>query len=180
MKSNLRTYALLLSTAALLDCRPRKPPQAVPVPQAAATAPASGSVGAQPTDGPAPAQLQLADEVVGTFFDDDIPRSSGGYSYSYGGNTSNQVLPSGTPGNSHVFAAVFANDYSGVNISQGNSKFLDLTPYRKTGSLTFWVKGGPAARKFMVGLMDNQGGERKVQTKVSADSYAVVKQGEWT
>ncbi|MES1178027.1 MAG: carbohydrate binding domain-containing protein [Myxococcales bacterium] len=180
MKSNLRSCAPVLLVIALLDCRPRKPPQPVATPQVAAPAPVQASTSAQPTDGPTPAQLHLDDEVLGTFFDDDIPRSSGGYTYSYGGNTSNKVLPSGTAGNPQVFAAVFANDYSGVNISQGNSKFLDLTPYRKTGSLTFWVKGGPAARKFMVGLMDNQGGELKVQTKVSADSYAVVKEGEWT
>ena len=180
MKSNLLSCAPVLLVVALLDCRPRKPPQPVEVPQASSVAQGPSSTDAQPTDGPPPAQLHLDDEVLGTFFDDDIPRASGGYTYSYGGNTSSKALPSATTGNAQVFAALFANDYSGVNISQGNSKFLDLTPYRKTGSLTFWVKGGPAARKFMVGLMDNQGGERKVQTKVSGDSYAVVKEGEWT
>ena len=124
--------------------------------------------------------LKLDDALVATFFDDDIPRSSGGYTYAYGGKTRNQIVPSATPGNAAVFAAYFDNDYSGVNISRGNSAFLDLAPYRKTGSLTFWIKGGPSAQKFMVGLMDNQGGERKVQSKVSGNSYVAVKEGEWT
>ncbi len=125
-----------------------------------------------------PNQLPLEDAVVATFFGDDIPRASGGYTYAYGGKTGNRVLASSTPGNRAVFATYFDNDYAGVNISLGG-KFIDLTPYRKTGSLTFWVKAGPSAQKFMVGLMDSQGGERKVQTKVSGDSYANLKQGEW-
>lgn len=120
----------------------------------------------------------LEDALLATFFDDDIPRSSGGYTYSYGGTTSNKILPSGTPGNAAVFGAFFADDYSGVNISFGG-QFIDLRPYRKTGSLTFWVKGGPAAQKFMVGLMDSQSNGIKVQTKVSGDSYTVVKEGQW-
>lgn len=183
MNSLLRSCAPLLLTALLLDCRPRKPPQAVDAsPSSALSAAQPIAVtggGAQPTDGPPPVQLHLDDEIVATFFDDDIPRPSGGYTYSYGGNTSNRVVASKTPGNAQVFAIEFANDYSGVNISQG-SKFLDLTPYRKTGSLTFWIKGGPGAHKFVIGLMDNQGGELKVQSKVSGDAYAVVKEGEWT
>jgi len=142
-------------------------------------APAVSTAGGETSDAPPSAALHLDDAVLGTFFDDDIPRSSGGYSYSYGGNTSNKVLPSTTPGNAAVFAAFMANDYSGVNISLGNSKFLDLTPYRKTGSLTFWVKGGRAAQKFFVGLIDNQGGELKVQTKVSGDAYVALKEGQW-
>jgi len=134
--------------------------------------------GAPQSDAPANGELVLEDAVLATFFDDDIPRSSGGYTYSYGGKTSNKILPSGTAGNAAVFGAFFDDDYSGVNISFG-SKFIDLKPYRKTGSLTFWVKGGPAAQKFMVGLMDSQAGGIKVQTKVSGDSYTLVQEGQW-
>ena len=117
--------------------------------------------------------------MLATFFDDDIPRASGGYTYGYGGKTNNKILPSSTPGNAAVFGVFFDDDYSGVNISFG-SQFIDLTPYRKTGSLSFWVKGGAAAQKFMVGLMDSQAGGIKVQTKVSADRYTVVHEGEWS
>jgi len=127
---------------------------------------------------PLPAELVLEDEVLATFFDDDIPRASGGYTYSYGGKTSSQVLPSGTPANTAVFGAFFDDDYSGVNISFGG-RFIDLTSYRKTGSLSFWIKGGPGAHKFFVGLMDNQGNEIKVQSKVSGEDYAVVREGQW-
>ncbi len=178
--NNIRWSGCVLLVVALLDCRPRKPPQPSETPRAAATPPAPSHAGPAAGDAPTTAQLHLDDEIVGTFFDDDIPRSSGGYTYGYGGKTRNEIVSSTTPGNAKVFAAVFDNDYSGVNISQGNSKFIDLTPFRKTGSLTFWIKGGLAAHKFMVGLMDNQGGERKVQSKLSGDSYAVVKEGEWT
>jgi hypothetical protein len=134
--------------------------------------------GAAASDGPANSELLLEDAVLATFFDDDIPRAGGGYTYSYGGKTSNKILPSAAPGNAAVFGAFFDDDYSGVNISFG-SQFLDLRPYRKTGSLTFWVKGGHAAQKFMVGLMDNQGNGIKAQTKVSGDSYTVVQEGQW-
>jgi alpha-L-arabinofuranosidase len=182
MKPTLRTGAAAVLVAALLDCRPYPPAQpgsnAVAATASAGPA-ASAAVQGQTSDAPTTAQLHLDDAVVQTFFDDDIPRASGGYTYSYGANTANKVLPSSTPGNGAVFAAFMGNDYSGVNISLGNSKFLDLTPYRKTGSLTFWIKAGPAAQKFMVGLMDNQGGERKVQTKVSGDSYVALKEGQW-
>ena len=169
----------------LLDCGPHNP--------AAGTAPQQPGIAATPhytpgswlaldtsTEAPSPDQLKLADAIVGTFFDDDVQKAGGGYTYAYGGKTRNKVLPSSSAGNRAVFAIYFDDDYSGVNISLGNGKFLDLTPYRKTGSLTFWIKGGPLAQKFMVGLMDNQGGVKKVQSKVIGDSYVVVKQGEWT
>lgn len=97
------------------------------------------------SDAPSPTQLKLQDAIVGTFFADDVPKASGGYTYAYGGRTRNKVLPSSSAGNAAVFATYFGDDYSGVNISLGNGTFLDLTPYRKTGSLTFWIKGGPNA-----------------------------------
>jgi hypothetical protein len=183
MKMKLAAHAAVVSVVALCDCgllRPHPPAPPAGAQAVGAPAPAAGSGETETTDPPTPAQMQLPDEVIATFFDDDIPRPSGGYSYSYGNGTTNKVLPSHTPGNAKVFVARFGNDYSGVNISQGNSKFIDLTPYRKTGTLTFWVKGGPGAQKFMIGLMDNQGGERKVQTKVNGDAYGVVKDAQWT
>jgi len=179
MNPSLRACASVFLAVTLLDCRPAKPTEAAAAPNVSSAPTTPTAVEPAQTSAPTPTQLRLDDEVFATFFDDDIPRASGGYTYSYGGSTKSQILPSSTPGNGKVFAALFDNDYSGVNISQGNSKFLDLTPYRKSGSLTFWIKGGPGAQKFMIGLMDNQGGERKVQTKVSGDSYAVVSEGQW-
>lgn len=184
MKFRHLTFGPLLLL--LLDCRPAAPAastQAMPpasAPVAAAASP-SGSWLAidQTSDAPAPSQLKLEDEVVASFFEDETPKN-GGYTYAYGGRTRNKRLPSSTPGNAAVFATYFDDDYSGVNISLGNAKFVDLTPYRKTGSLTFWVKAGPHAQKFMVGLMDNQGGPKKVQSKVVGDAWVVAKQGEWT
>ena len=176
MKSKLWVCALACAALAVGACQTthieQRPVQPLP-PPSAAPAPAAAQSGA-----PAKSELALEDEVLATFFDDDIPRSSGGYTYSYGGNTTNQVLRSGNPENPAVFGAFFDDDYSGVNISFGG-QVLDLRPYRKTGSLTFWVKGGPAAQKYMVGLMDNQGNGIKAQTKVSADNYTMLKEGQW-
>ncbi|MEN9306984.1 MAG: hypothetical protein RL173_916 [Fibrobacterota bacterium] len=128
------------------------------------------------SDGPNPANMKLDDEIAGTFFENEVP--AGGFAYGYGGKTTNKILECTTPGNSNVWALYFDNDWSGVNMSIGN-KYIDVTPFRKTGSLTFWIKAGPSAKKFMVGLMDNQGNDKKVQTKVMADGYAVLKEGEW-
>jgi len=174
----MRVYASTCSFASLalvLACQATHTEQrSAESPRPASLAPAAEV----PTGAPSKAELALEDEVLATFFDDDIPRSSGGYTYGYGGKTRSQILPNPTVGNSAVFAAYLDDDYSGVNISFGGH-FIDLTPYRKTGSLTFWIKGGPAAQKFFVGLMDNQGNEIKVQTKVSGDNHTAVKQGEW-
>lgn len=125
-----------------------------------------------------PPKAPPGDDVVAVFFDDDIPKQSGGYTYSYGGKTSSKVLR-GAPGETALFRTKFDDDYAGVNISLGNSTFVDLSPYRKTGSISFLVKGGPAAQKFMVGLMDSQQNGRKVQSKVSGDGYVVVNEKEF-
>ncbi|HQF54282.1 MAG TPA: carbohydrate binding domain-containing protein [Fibrobacteria bacterium] len=129
-------------------------------------------------DGPKASDMKLDDEIAGSFFLDEIP-GTGSFPYGYGGRTVSKILPSSAKGNKAVFAAYMDNDWSGIALSVGVNNFIDLTPYRKTGSLTFWVKGGPNVSKFMVGLLDNQGGDKKVQTKVSGDGYAVLKEGEW-
>ncbi|MEK7392316.1 MAG: carbohydrate binding domain-containing protein, partial [Fibrobacterota bacterium] len=129
-------------------------------------------------DGPAKSKMKLDDEVVASFFLDEVP-PGGAFAYAYGGRTVSKIVPSSATGNSGIFAMYFDNDWSGIALSVGVNNNIDLTQYRKTGSLTFWIKGGPAAQKYMVGLLDNQGGDKKVQTKVSAEGYAVVKEGEW-
>lgn len=133
----------------------------------------------QNVDGPTKAQLALPDEVAGTFFRDDIG-GGGEFAYAYGGLSIYKVVPSKTSGNPGIFATYLDNDWSGVTLSVGVKNYVDLTSCRKTGSLSFWIKGGPNATKFMVGLLDNQGDDKKVQTKVVGDGYAVLKEGEWT
>ncbi|HYQ41663.1 MAG TPA: carbohydrate binding domain-containing protein [Polyangiaceae bacterium] len=133
---------------------------------------------------PGPPATQLAevanDDVVATFFDDDFSKTTGGYSYSYGGNTHTKIARSSSNDGGSMLVTYLADDYSGVNVSMGTGKLLDLSPYRKTGSVTFLIQGGPAAEKFMIGLMDVHADGKKVQTKVNGDSYAVVKEGTWT
>ncbi len=179
--SHLSLAALLIG---LLDCRPFGSDTAgassvgSPAPQPQYP-PGSWLALDQSIDAPTPEQLQLEDAVVGTFFEDEVSRARGGYTYAYGADTRNKVLPSRTEGNRAVLATYFGDDYSGVSLSLGDGKPVDLSPFRKTGSLTFWIKGGPSAQKFMVGLVDNQSGTKKVQSKVVGDSYVVVEQGEW-
>ena len=130
------------------------------------------------SDAPTPEQMKLNDEVLGNFFVEDVPA----FSYVYGGTkTAVKTLESSTPGNQQVLATYMENDYSGVSLSIGNDKYFDLTPFRKTGTLTFWVMGGKASTKFMVGLMDRQGPDIKVQTKVIANDYVdgLVEEGKW-
>jgi hypothetical protein len=152
-----------------------------------AVAPEEGGAGAasgdwldmdKNSDGPTPEQMKLDDEVVGSFFVDDP--APGGFTYGYGGKTTSKSLECTTPGNAQVWAAYFDNDWSGLDISLGTTKFMDMSAIRRTGSLTFWIKGGPKAEKFYVGLLDNEGNDKKVQTKVIGNDYVVVKEGKWS
>jgi hypothetical protein len=129
------------------------------------------------SDAPKPSQMKLDDDIVGTFYQDGYP--DGGYAFTYGGKTAQKPLMSTTDGNSGVWAVYFDNEWAGADVSIGNGRYMDLTPFRKTGSLTFWIKPGVGSQKFLVGLIDNQGGEKKVQTKVACDAYVVLKAGEW-
>jgi len=129
------------------------------------------------SEGPDPSKLGLSDEIFADVYIDDLP--PGGFQYVYGGKTASKGLEATNQKNGQVYATYFENDYSGVTISMGSNKYLDLTSIRKTGTLTFWVKAGPAAQKFIVGVMDNQGNDKKVQTKVMGNDYGNLKVGEW-
>lgn len=159
MKSKLWVCALSTLVFAVFSCRPTKK-----------------------VAGPSATELAEVgnDDVLATFFDDDFSRATGGYSYSYGGNTHVKIEKSSSNDGGSMLATYFDDDYSGVNVSMGTRKLLDLTPYRKTGSVTFLIQGGPAAQKFMIGLMDVQEDGKKVQTKVNGDGYVIVKEGSWT
>jgi len=133
-------------------------------------------------DGPTSAQLKSEDDVLGAFFQDDYP--NGGWPYVYGGKTTQKVVPSNTPGNSGVWGLYFDNDWSGINVSLGANNFMDLTSFRKTGSVSFWIKAGPDSPRSSTWASDNQGrdangNEIKVQTKVVGDGYTVWKDNEW-
>ncbi len=127
------------------------------------------------TTGPEPSAMGLSD-VHSDLYIDDLPQ--GGFQYVYGGKTAAKGLEATNQPSGQVYAVYFENDYSGANISIG-TRFLDLSEIRKTGTLTFWVKAGPASQKFMVGILDNQGGDKKVQTKVMGNDYGNLKEGEW-
>jgi len=159
MKSNLR--ALALASLVLWGC-PFRPVKKVA--------------------GPAGTELAavVSDDVLATFFDDDFSKTTGGYSYAYGGNTRVKIQKSSSSEGGSMLVTYLSDDYSGVNVSLGTSKLVDLSPYRKAGSVTFMIQGGPAAEKFMIGLMDVHADGKKVQTKVNGDGYVVVKEGSWT
>lgn len=129
-------------------------------------------------DAPLAKDLILPDEVLGSFFQDDFP--AGGFSYGYGGRSAAKVLDSRTPGNRAVWATYLENDYSGQTIALAAGKTLDLSSIRKTGSVAFWIRGGESAQKFIVGLLDDQGGEKKVQTRVAGQDWTVMKTGAWS
>lgn len=129
-------------------------------------------------DAPPPSDLKLPDEVVGSFFLDDFP--TGGFAYGYGGRSCGKVLESRTSGNRAVWATYLENDYSGMSISLGAGKHMDLSAWRKTGSLAFWIKAGEKSEKFFIGLLDDQGGEKKVQTRLTGSDWTVMQAGKWS
>lgn len=129
-------------------------------------------------EAPSASDLKLPDEVLGSFFLDDFP--TGGFAYGYGGRSCAKVLDSRTPGNRAVWATYLENDYSGQTIALPVGKTMDLSGIRKTGSVSFWIRGGDNAQKFIVGLLDDQGGEKKVQTRVAGHDWTVMKTGTWS
>lgn len=159
MKAKLRATTLSTLLLAVFSCIPTKKLAPPPATELAAV---------------------VNDDLVATFFDDDFSRSTGGYSYSYGGNTHVKIAKSSSNDGGSMLVTYLDDDYSGVNVSLGTGQLLDLTAFRKGGSVTFLIQGGPAAEKFMIGLMDVHSDGKKVQTKVNGDGYAVVKEGRWT
>src|SRR5262245_18064383 len=118
MNPKLRWLASGLFVLEFFACRPRVRPQSAgPAANPGGMADSAPTVGVpagvppgsalaidRQADGPKPAQTKLDDSVVATFFDDDVPKQTGGYTYVYGGKTVNRVLASGTPDNHAVFA----------------------------------------------------------------------------
>ncbi len=111
--------------------------------------------------------------VVHTLFRDEIP--AGAFTYVYGGKTAVKVQP-GSQEDPGILACYLDNgDYSGVTLALGKGHNLDLTELRQgTAGLSFWGKGVPGVQKIYVGLLDNEGNDIKVQTKVVLSDFGPV------
>jgi hypothetical protein len=105
-------------------------------------------------------------------FENDVP--AGGFCYVYGGKTAYKVQPTTSKDNPGVLACYSDNtDYSGVTLALGIGKNIDISPLRKAKSaaLAFWAKGAPGVSTIYIGILDNQGGDKKVQTKVMLNDF---------
>ncbi|MDR2578903.1 MAG: hypothetical protein LBC70_08895 [Chitinispirillales bacterium] len=106
---------------------------------------------------------------------------TGGFNYVYGGRTAHQVQKT-EDGTTVLAAYMDASQYSGVSISIGEGKYVDLTAARSAPSagLAFWGRGCKnAIRSIIIGLLDNQGKtaqnvEVKVQTTQIVGDYGPV------
>jgi len=122
-------------------------------------------------DGPKdPAKLDGKAKALsgGIFYDNDFK----GFGYVYGGKTAWREQESRTTGNPKVLAAYMDdNDWSGVTLSLGEGKYMDLSKVRDKGGVYFWVKGSQGGEKVGFGLLDNQGNYIKSQTKVELQDW---------
>ncbi|MCL2283978.1 MAG: hypothetical protein FWC26_11750 [Fibromonadales bacterium] len=123
-------------------------------------------------DGPKdPAKLDGKAKALpnGIFYNDGMK----GFGYVYGGLTAYREQPSKTPGNPNVMALYMDdNDYSGVTLSLGEGKYIDLSKVRNTGGVYFWAKGKQGGEKVYFGVLDNQGGDIKSQTRTNLQDWA--------
>ena len=122
-------------------------------------------------DGPKePAKLDGKAKALpnGVFYSDNLQ----GFGYVYGGLTAYKEQPSQTPGNSNVIALYMDdNDYSGITFSLGEGKFIDLSKVRNSGGIYFWAKGKQGGEKVYFGVLDNQGGDIKSQTRTNLQDW---------
>ncbi len=102
---------------------------------------------------------------VHTLFRDALP--DGGFTYVYGGKTAVKVQP-GSKANPGVLAAYMDGDFwSGITMSLGTSKKLDLKQGRQgRWGLSFWAKAAPGVKNVYVGLLDFRPDGNKTQSKV--------------
>ena len=103
----------------------------------------------------------------------------GGFAYVYGGKTAYKVHS--TESGAAVFTSYMdGNDYSGVTISIGDGKYVNLTKQREAPSagIAFWGKGSAGVSNVGIGLLDNQGKDVKVQTKLMVGDYGKI-ENEW-
>ncbi len=101
---------------------------------------------------------------------------SGGFTYVYGGRTAAATQPMAGDKDRNVLAAYLDNDdYSGVTLSLGTGKVLDLAELRNAkGALQFWGKGSPGTRQVYIGLLDDESDGNKVQTKITLADFLPI------
>ncbi|MBD3418514.1 MAG: carbohydrate-binding protein [Chitinivibrionales bacterium] len=106
-----------------------------------------------------------------TIFDNRL--AAGGFCYVYGGKTAFKLQPTTSPDNPAVLATYLDNaNYSGVTISLGAGKTIDLSKERTThAGIAFWAKGAPNVKKVYLGLLDDDSDGKKVQTKVALGDF---------
>jgi len=94
-----------------------------------------------------------------------------GFGYVYGGLTAFKEQPTKTAGRSVIAAYMDDNDYSGVTLSLGEGKYIDVSKVRDKGGVYFWAKGKQGGEKVAFGILDNQGGDVKSQTKINLQDW---------
>jgi hypothetical protein len=122
-------------------------------------------------DGPKePAKLDGKAKALsnGVFYSDSLQ----GFGYVYGGLTAFREQKSNTSGNPKVLAFYMDdNDYSGVTLSLGDGKFVDLSKARDKGGVYFWVRGKQGGEKVFFGVVDNQGSDIKSHTRTNLQDW---------
>lgn len=123
-------------------------------------------------DAPAGAEkLDGKAKVSSIFYDNGLK----GFSYVYGGKTAVREQSSKTAGNASVLAMYLDDgEYSGITLSMGEGKFADLSKFRDKGGIYFWVKGKKGGETVIFGVLDNQGGDVKTQSKVNLKDWVQV------
>jgi len=126
-----------------------------------------------------PGQYKAGEKVLGELFIDDYP--AGGYGEVYGGRTAKIMQPTDSDKNKKVLALYMDDqEWSGVTMVMGKGKFVDLSKVRNQGGLYLWAKGGNGGEQAWIGLMDDQGNDIKVQTKIGLNDWGKLKKDEWT
>jgi len=99
----------------------------------------------------------------------------GGFAYVYGGKTAFKVQDTEDKGS--AFASYMdGTEYSGVTISLGEGKYVNLNQHRKAPSagIAFWGRGAEGVTTVGLGLLDNQGNDKKTQTKLLLGDYGKI------
>ena len=121
-----------------------------------------------------PTAQRPAVKDVKQLFNNDLP--GGAFTYVYGGKTAAKVAQAAGGKGGILTCYLDNNDYSGATISLGQSTTIDLTPQRKAkaAGIAFWAKGGPGTGSIYLGILDNEGNDKKVQTKVSLGDFGQI------
>lgn len=118
-----------------------------------------------------PEKLDGKAKPMSVFYDNGLK----GFTYVYGGKTAIREQDSKTKGNSNVLALYLDDsEYSGVTMSAGADKFIDVSKIKDKGGVYFWIKGKKGGETVLFGLLDNQGNDVKTQSKVNLKDWIQV------